>query len=297
MQISIPYLSDGSQLTERCIARRAPDGRTVRLLTFPRSARGVSIADLVRVGPEREGSVATEVIARSPLLTLHLRGPAERSDALAAALSPLVTAPGAATHLEPGHLAIAIPPHLLGALLERTAGLRTSTGRDDRRRRAGDWWWDVRSRPTAPLPLALPVHATAVVDTVPEAWSPTDAISRAWDDRFVAELRRRASADRDVLEALRTRRYLAAAVPVLRDVLARTYGPRRAGASTFPLGAADPEVSRRAWLTAHDGDQVRWSPDRSVDRDLRAMVVALGLDPDADPSVPTTDRDERALAS
>lgn len=296
MQISIPYLSDGSLHTERCIARRAPDARTVRLLTFPRHTRGVSIADLVRVGPERDGSPASEVIARSPLLTLHLRGPAGRSDDLAATLSPLVTAPGAATHLAAGHLAIAIPPHLLGALLERATALVPSAGRDDRRRRAGAWWWDVRSRPTAPLPLALPVRATAV-DTVPEAWSPDDAISRAWDERFVAELRRRASADRDVLEALRTRRYLAAAVPVLRDVLARTYGPRRAGAATFPLGAADPEVSRRSWLAAHDGEQVRWSPDRNVDRDLRAMVVALGLDPDADPAVPTTARDVEALAS
>lgn len=292
MQVSVPYLVDGVEHVERLVARRAPNGRTARLLTIPRSVQGLSVHDLVAFSASRDGrpARALEVVARSPLLTVHLHGPAAHLEALRTRLGPVTQHPGAVSALASGHLAAAIAPHLLGVVLEHATATSPGSGRDDRRHRAGRWTWNVSSRPSWPSPMALPADPTdlAAADEL-AVWAPTDEIGRAWDARFVAELRQRAAIDRDVREALRGRRYLVAVVPVLRDVLARTYGPIRAGGRTFPLGAADPDAAHRAWLGAHEDGRVRWCPDRHVDRDLRAMLVALGLDPDADPQL-VTDR-------
>lgn len=290
MQVSIPFVLEGVEHTERCVARRAPNGRTARLLTIPRQLHGVSVHDLIRFEPSRDGRVrAVEVVARSPLLTVHLLGPAAHTDTLKAQLVPIAGTPGTLSELDPGHLAAAVPPHLLGVVLEHAHRSSPGAGRDDRERRAGRWEWTVTSRPNWPTPLALPADPAelAAADEL-NVWTPDDPIGREWDPRFVAELRERAAVDRDVREALRARRYLVAVVPVLCGVLARTYGPNRSHARTFPLGAADPDAARAAWLAAHGPDgRVRWAPDRHVDRDLRAMLVALGLDPDADPAVPS----------
>jgi hypothetical protein len=291
VQVNIPFVQHGEERSERCVARRAPNGRTARLLTIPHHVQGVSIHDLVRFEPGRDGrpGLATELVARSPLLTLHLEGPTAHVAALRRRLAPVVVHPGTATELAPGHLAVAIAPHLFGVVLEHATASSPGAGRDDRQHRAGRWRWSITSRPTWPSPIDLPAAASELVAADELAvWSPDDAIGRDWDPRFVAELRHRAGLDRDIREGLRTQRYLVAVVPVLRDVLSRTYGPTRSHARTFPLGAADPDAARRAWEDAHDSaGRVRWAPDRHVDRDLRAMIVALGLDPAADPSLPT----------
>lgn len=284
MQVSIPYRRADEEHTERVVVRRAPDDRQVKILSFPRHAHGVSTGDIVRVERAGDGAVATQVVARSPLITVHLDGPPSLSPTLRRHLTPLVGVTGASQQLAPGRLAVAVASHLLPALIEQACAATPDAGRDDRRHRAGRWRWTVTSRPTAPVPQDLPASADPAVAT---PWAPTDDISRSWHPRMVAALRDRADVDPDVREALRTGRYLAAVVPLLRQALAATYGPQRAHAATFPLGTADPDVAHRTWQAAHGADgRVRWAPDRQVDRDLRRMIRALGLDPDADPRHP-----------
>ncbi|MTV24747.1 hypothetical protein FTX61_04835 [Nitriliruptoraceae bacterium ZYF776] len=305
MQVLIPFLDrDGEVDHEVCTARRVDGPGTARLTAIPRRAVGVSIHDTVRfqdrpVGPPR----ATSVERRAPLVTVRVTGPPAAVPALRRATSSLVATRHEVVELRPGALGIALPRHALSVLLDlaaRTPAVGRRGARDDRGRRAGVWRWRVTtsaSWPTGALPISPPtvdeLHRSPV-------WHADDEVARRWPAPLRAALRERGTVDPITQAALLERRYLAAVVPLLRSVLAGTYGPQRAHEGRFSLlpGETVEERDRNhvAWREAHGTDgAVRWAVDERVDRDLRAMLLQLGLDPDVDPTRPVASAPRREV--
>ncbi len=278
-----------------------PTGR-YRIANVLFHATDVGLDDLVRCEVSGAGRlVVVEVLERGPWTTVVVGIHADldhdaAEDLRREAFADLAaTLPGRTLSGGVGLVAIAVEDDEVEAVLRSLAATADRLGhaptRDDAEQVVGPFGWWVASHPDLPAPLPLAFADRVLAEPPPDLhvvdWDPASCpVASTWPSALVRSVRDAATISADRAAALAARCYLPFILIEARWEVRADHGADATGPAPFPVFPADFDEER--WLAAHGPDgRVRHCPDDAADLAFRMAVERAGLDPDADPRVPS----------